>query len=197
MTCLIRFCCILSFSYIKPQLCPVIQITTSVVYYPFPTSNHNRVYNNDVRKMLYTILFLHQTTTFGHLKVPARPLYTILFLHQTTTILCLIECLKSCILSFSYIKPQRRFRSIDKSCSCILSFSYIKPQPGGSVYCSEMVVYYPFPTSNHNKSVMHPLLLVVVYYPFPTSNHNGHIRLDHWHQLYTILFLHQTTTYVA
>ena len=35
-----------------------------------------------------------------------------------------------------------------------------------------MVVYYPFPTSNHNDWYAWDINRRVVYYPFPTSNHN-------------------------
>ena len=60
-------------------------VIRSVVYRPFPTSNHNLI--SDVITMfeLYIVRFLHQTTTNGALYI----------------------CMARCISSVSYIKPQR------------------------------------------------------------------------------------------
>ena len=123
-----------------------------VVYYPSPTSNHNSSASNSRLGLLYIILFLHQTTTFRIHLIPAA----------------------SCISSFSYIKPQP-YPQTDVPTSvgrCISSFSYIKPQHTNKNSQFHVVVYHPFPTSNHNNQFVH--------------------KVAKW--LYIILFLHQTTT---
>ena len=77
--------CISSFSYIKPQPLSSLEMSISVVYHPFPTSNHNSKQCLSLCYKLYIILFLHQTTTMILLVTHAITLYIILFLHQTTT----------------------------------------------------------------------------------------------------------------
>ena len=57
---------------------------------------------------------------------------------------------------------------------CLSSCSYIKPQP----ICADK------------------FLLYVVYHLVPTSNHNIHLLVSFFFQLFIILFLHQTTTYL-
>ena len=57
-----------------------------------------------------------------------------------------------------------------------------------------MVVYRPFPTSNHNLLAEVIDLDRVVYRPFPTSNHNYHSKPYIKSMLYIVRFLHQTTT---
>ena len=101
-------CCILSCSYIKPQLVYAAHsyhivvyyhVPTSnhnlrrffnkprwVVYYHVPTSNHNCFYLGIISKLLYIIMFLHQTTTCCLFVLPDCTLYIIMFLHQTTTL---------------------------------------------------------------------------------------------------------------
>ena len=78
------FCCISSYSYIKPQRSLGVRSRRTVVYLLIPTSNRNRssVVGSNVK--LYIFLFLHQTATIG-LLVMSRP---------------------CCISSYSYIKPQ-------------------------------------------------------------------------------------------
>ena len=61
---------------------------------------------------------------------------------------------------------------------------------------SERVVYRPFPTSNHNRCYRNISSPAVVYRPFPTSNHNGYIEIVPINELYIVRFLHQTTTLV-
>ena len=56
--------------------------------------------------------------------------------------------------------------------SCISSVSYIKPQLDNLLPIGDMVVYRPFPTSNHNPMLSHILRM----------------------PLYIVRFLHQTTT---
>ena len=121
-----------------------------VVYRPFPTSNHNCKGERYWAVGLYIVRFLHQTTT-------ART-------HQNT--------LSRCISSVSYIKPQPATTTHCASHSCISSVSYIKPQHIIVVLLQQVVVYRPFPTSNHNCCVSLPSPMNVVYRPFPTSNHN-------------------------
>ena len=77
--------CILSCSYIKPQLYAYSLRFPRVVYYHVPTSNHNQtlIVHNIYR--LYIIMFLHQTTTVTAMSFQFLSLYIIMFLHQTTT----------------------------------------------------------------------------------------------------------------
>ena len=77
---------------------------------------------------LYLIEILHQTTTFGHLRLRLFALYLIEILHQTTT----------------------NNRSLDNSNSCILSKFYIKPQRKPREPERDRVVSYRNSTSNHN-----------------------------------------------
>ena len=77
--------CLPVFSYIKPQLRFSCKVTTGVVYQSFPTSNHNFVGSHDCHRVLFTSLFLHQTTTSSGVSSTCQGLFTSLFLHQTTT----------------------------------------------------------------------------------------------------------------
>ena len=77
--------CISYYSYIKPQLCLPFFCSSSVVYRTIPTSNHNKKKREEIQKMLYIVLFLHQTTTRRKGENPSHLLYIVLFLHQTTT----------------------------------------------------------------------------------------------------------------
>ena len=77
-------CCISSVSYIKPQQQLAASVTATVVYRPFPTSNHNLDADTVGFFELYIVRFLHQTTTY-YVKCPP------------------LHC---CISSVSYIKPQ-------------------------------------------------------------------------------------------
>ena len=99
--------CISSVSYIKPQHVYKGHSANSVVYRPFPTSNHNKFCDSSIlgrvvyrpfptsnhnciplhvkSSLLYIVRFLHQTTT-GFPSKPGKPwLYIVRFLHQTTT----------------------------------------------------------------------------------------------------------------
>ena len=58
-------CCILSCSYIKPQLLGAKMGIVLVVYYHVPTSNHNILAYVNMLIVLYIIMFLHQTTTYS------------------------------------------------------------------------------------------------------------------------------------
>ena len=122
----------------------------------------------------------------------------------------------SCISSVSYIKPQLLVSEYGKNTRCISSVSYIKPQHSHICAFPTIVVYRPFPTSNHNyfptyahlpQVVYRPfptsnhnvlcvliLFAYVVYSPFPTSNHNPCTASLVILPLYIVRFLHQTTT---
>ena len=145
---------------------------STVVYHPFPTSNHNAKDLIPFRCELYIILFLHQTTTASLCLTLLILLYIILFLHQTTT-------------------PSPRFST---TCRCISSFSYIKPQQSQHGPLPIAVVYHPFPTSNHNPSEPRPfqdrLYIILFLHQTTTKAQEQQERL----KLYIILFLHQTTT---
>ena len=186
--------CISYYSYIKPQLYAKSDEVWIVVYRTIPTSNHNRLSLDDDHpsvvyrtiptsnhnrlslrlsiSLLYIVLFLHQTTTKWKRHRVIYKLYIVLFLHQTTTIL-----IKTNITSKLYIVlflHQTTTLSLSKrtrSC-CISYYSYIKPQPARNALRCRSVVYRTIPTSNHNLSV----------------------TLLSKHQLYIVLFLHQTTT---
>ena len=143
--------CILSCSYIKPQLRKLFRSIVRVVYYHVPTSNHNRPCpESNPRCVVYyhvptsnhnwlagenwvlDVVYYHVPTSNHNYFVTAttkRLLYIIMFLHQTTTIIANTAHTISCILSCSYIKPQLKGHNISLSSSCILSCSYIKPQP--------------------------------------------------------------------
>ena len=56
-----------------------------VVLYLHSTSNHNTPRDLLIRKLLYYIFILHQTTTLAEEDGRADMLYYIFILHQTTT----------------------------------------------------------------------------------------------------------------
>ena len=144
-----------------------------VVYRPFPTSNHNRMDYKQQVKALYIVRFLHQTTTAKCWCTSKwRCISSVSYIkpqHAATNTINAV----SCISSVSYIKPQqKRLKTVSRLC-CISSVSYIKPQPKAVAKYADVVVYRPFPTSNHNR------------YP------EYKCRIE----LYIVRFLHQTTTY--
>ena len=77
--------CLSSCSYIKPQQRTWCNHWYLVVYHLVPTSNHNKRSKFRLSKLLFIILFLHQTTTIGVSTLIPNLLFIILFLHQTTT----------------------------------------------------------------------------------------------------------------
>ena len=122
--------------------------------------------------MLYIILFLHQTTTYGGswpiaagcissfsyikpqpIRLPARHrpccISSFSYIKPQQEVKRMFYAV-SCISSFSYIKPQLSCYKHTTHKSCISSFSYIKPQHKLLSYSYKLVVYHPFPTSNHN-----------------------------------------------
>ena len=121
---------------------------------------------------LYLIEILHQTTTLSTALLGNRVLYLIEILHQTTTCGKCEYCLRRCILSKFYIKPQQGRSKSSSGSGCILSKFYIKPQHpfSSTAFCA--VVSYRNSTSNHNSSAVSMTGVQVVSYRNSTSNHN-------------------------
>ena len=142
--------CILSKFYIKPQHFDFEKRINYVVSYRNSTSNHNTYVGRKSAGPLYLIEILHQTTTEVGVKILNVALYLIEILHQTTTCGKCEECLRRCILSKFYIKPQ-----------------HITPD-----YLSYRVVSYRNSTSNHNITILRSVSITVVSYRNSTSNHN-------------------------
>ena len=78
----------------------------TVVSYRNSTSNHNSGTTTPNSALLYLIEILHQTTTAPSMSFLVVRLYLIEILHQTTTCGKCEDCLRRCILSKFYIKPQ-------------------------------------------------------------------------------------------
>ena len=168
--------------------------------------------------LLYAILFLHQTTTiccalilshgciisFSYIKpqlVDIMPIVNycciLSFSYIKPQLLRVMRRrYRGCILSFSYIKPQPAVTIFSISLRCILSFSYIKPQQGGQTTDTSACCILSFSYIKPQRKRWKICVISVVYYPFPTSNHNCHIIPPYSLSLYTILFLHQTTTLI-
>ena len=121
---------------------------------------------------LYLIEILHQTTTKANDALLRFLLYLIEILHQTTTCGKCEDCLRRCILSKFYIKPQ-------------LVRNY---------YGYSQVVSYRNSTSNHNSVDKNKNKQRVVSYRNSTSNHNFLKSAGNATALYLIEILHQTTT---
>ena len=79
--------CISYYSYIKPQRQLNAPGIKYVVYRTIPTSNHNLIFSHHLVRLLYIVLFLHQTTTDRDVA----------------------ELYGGCISYYSYIKPQLFF----------------------------------------------------------------------------------------
>ncbi len=128
--CCSRTRCIASSFYIKPQrelpLCFRGKGCIASSFYIKPQRGGS---SQRRRRLLYCILFLHQTTTISSRTSSGTRLYCILFLHQTTTHQLSAQPYESCIASSFYIKPQRTFAA-------------------DVLYA---VVLHPLSTSNHNK----------------------------------------------
>ena len=144
----------------------------SVVYRPFPTSNHNYLLANPAAVKVVYRPFPTSNHNHGSANLRSSGLYIVRFLHQTTTRHLLVNIIISCISSVSYIKPQPFSLPARLQVSCISSVSYIKPQ----------------------LFIKRILSCLVVYRPFPTSNHNKWLRSRYRNPLYIVRFLHQTTT---
>ena len=120
--------CILSKFYIKPQQEMYRRAAYWVVSYRNSTSNHNKV----VTRPLGGRVVSYRNSTSNHNRMTrflaSYLLYLIEILHQTTTCGKCEDCLRRCILSKFYIKPQRAVPASIPTPSCILSKFYIKPQ---------------------------------------------------------------------
>ena len=120
--------CLWSYSYIKPQRYRGRNARAHVVYGPIPTSNHNRI------RITATagIVVYGPIPTSNHNRVNHKsldtPLFMVLFLHQTTTVRLRPVSPKSCLWSYSYIKPQLPQSRASRAEGCLWSYSYIKPQ---------------------------------------------------------------------
>ena len=169
--------------------------------------------------VLYIVLFLHQTTTMwvcGFMYLCCISYYSYikpqLFSSEGVARLCCISYYSyikpqlerpfylmslGCISYYSYIKPQLRNWVILPPLSCISYYSYIKPQLAINGTKFILVVYRTIPTSNHNPLGNTEQMDYVVYRTIPTSNHNRIQANAATMQLYIVLFLHQTTTYLG
>ena len=186
--------CILCFSYIKPQLPVCCYCRGTVVSYVFPTSNHNSFARLTDKTRVVSYVF--PTSNHNYLRVHGfrHLLYLMFFLHQTTTRAEKQTRQISCILCFSYIKPQHLRMAGQAGLSCILCFSYIKPQPQrdiasewfSCILCFSYIKPQPYCIVGKN--------IGVVSYVFPTSNHNAALDINPERRLYLMFFLHQTTT---
>ena len=100
--------------------------------------------------LLYLIEILHQTTTFGHLRLRLFALYLIEILHQTTTMSRTIAPTSELyLIEIPHQTTTQRLRT-RSLLGCILSKFYIKPQPWPGRGTSFRVVSYRNSTSNHN-----------------------------------------------
>ena len=186
--------CISLYSYIKPQLL-VGEIGIPRAVYPYiPTSNRNRQYLMESTRVLYILIFLHQTATFQSSKNNTNRLYILIFLHQTATlfsdkdswsllyILIFLHQTATCVLNGRLIP------------CCISLYSYIKPQRVIDGISDLLAVYPYIPTSNRN-GVAVPVADVCAVYPYiPTSNRNNALYRVFIAELYILIFLHQTAT---
>ena len=144
--------------------------------------------------MEYLVRFLHQTTTNGFM-FPSKSgcISSVSYIKpQLSGDLRLRRY--GCISSVSYIKPQHCVCPTTKARGCISSVSYIKPQLEPKLPISSIVVYRPFPTSNHNTatviSYFFRLYIVRFLHQTTTISH----KASHTVELYIVRFLHQTTT---
>ena len=118
--------CVISFFYIKPQLCIYLIFLQGVVLYLSSTSNHNLALRPKIQKrvvlylsstsnhnfqqsslcykMLCYIFLLHQTTTRAWKKDYFTRLCYIFLLHQTTTFLG--ECFRLVLLCYIFLLHQ-------------------------------------------------------------------------------------------
>ena len=127
---LIRFYCILSLFYIKPQLEPplafLVRYCILSLFYIKPQRNASKAartlhcilslfYIKPQQSFIeflccYIVSYLFSTSNHNTQLITKTPilLYLISFLHQTTTIWPVMILILNCILSLFYIKPQRR-----------------------------------------------------------------------------------------
>ena len=121
-----------------------------VVSYRNSTSNHNTPDYLNYQGPLYLIEILHQTTTCGRCEdCLRRCILSKFYIKPQRRRTLLIKPLR-CILSKFYIKPQQRCRFDGRCFGCILSKFYIKPQLEDTPAYISRVVSYRNSTSNHN-----------------------------------------------
>ena len=165
-------CCISSVSYIKPQqhfeLHGQNYGCISSVSYIKPQLCVTRSQRNGVVYRPFPTS--NHNCSLSHFYV--QWLYIVRFLHQTTTVCVRRAAPGGCISSVSYIKPQH----------CPYTYFFI------------LVVYRPFPTSNHNVLGVPTLLnrLYIVRFLHQTTTHKPYSA--DFGKLYIVRFLHQTTT---
>ena len=124
----VRYSCILSKFYIKPQLPSVFYNLWIVVSYRNSTSNHNHDLAIKLLKELYLIEILHQTTTKFSISNTKVVLYLIEILHQTTTNHLPLRFLVELYLIEILHQTTTTSSATTNGWSCILSKFYIKPQ---------------------------------------------------------------------
>ena len=149
-SCLPPLCCIISSLYIKPQPSVKDLVLFLVVLYRLSTSNHNLGYGYPVKASLYYIVSLHQNTTLP--------------------------------------------RSYPPMVSCIISSLYIKPQLSGSKPLSRAVVLYRLSTSNHNSDEPRETIIKLYYIVSLHQTTTQFLVNTNDVKLYYIVSLHQTTT---
>ena len=147
-------------------------INHRVVYRTIPTSNHNSWFVRPWARLLYIVLFLHQTTTGPSTQSSRYWLYIVLFLHQTTTTPLFDRATEGLYIVlflhqtttigtnnlaawWLYIvlflhQTTTYLRSFSYRDRCISYYSYIKPQLSLRLFHCVVVVYRTIPTSNHN-----------------------------------------------
>ena len=144
--------------------------------------------------MLYIVLFLHQTTTDNNHKMVTTSCILFFSYIKPQPYIFAIYAYKRCILFFSYIKPQHFHFFMFITFSCILFFSYIKPQRTHTQYRSGVCCILFFSYIKPQLLNVENRFFCVVYCSFPTSNHNMTTNYLFEISLYIVLFLHQTTT---
>ena len=144
---------------------------------------------------MYLIEILHQTTTCGKCEDCLRRCILSKFYIKPQLAIDNPHLAQSCILSKFYIKPQLISSIIAALASCILSKFYIKPQRHRPNSIQDEVVSYRNSTSNHNIIASDIEGTGVVSYRNSTSNHNWSIKHLQPVWLYLIEILHQTTTF--
>ena len=168
-------------------------LPSQVVLYPYSTSNHNQTVMFQPTKALSYILILHQTTTnswsifcFSRCLISLFYIKPQLFAVHTPLARVVLypystsnhnrACNNSCIDELSYILILHQTTTIVSTTiglsSCLISLFYIKPQRNVIGYVKDLVVLYPYSTSNHNSFVLNMEIQHVVLYPYSTSNHN-------------------------
>ena len=99
-----------------------------VVYRPFPTSNHNKISTNNKNISVVYRPFPTSNHNPGAKDKLEKGLYIVRFLHQTTTVcVSLTNVYKLYIVRFLH-QTTTAYVLAQLSTSCISSVSYIKPQ---------------------------------------------------------------------